>query len=275
MSNTVETAKVIRQLLKKSFPNFKFSVKSHIYSMGSSIHISWQDGPSEDSVEEVAKSFQEVRYDDYSGEILSGGNMFVFCKQEVSEEFKQQILNNYFVKRQEKENGLWSNEHHDMYFKARTAYSQLWEVENGLRKEISDQLNWIIAKETATKSEEIHTETAEIPSILEEIAQPATTTQTTHKNRDFGPEMGALEVLEGVLEVSETEEFIPTYKAPAQASAIVTYNEALNGIEIKFTRKPDSDVLQMLKGAGYRWHGMKKLWYARQNEKTKAVVSGL
>lgn len=44
----------------------------------------------------------------------------------------------------------------------------------------------------------------------------------------------------------------------------LTLNKELNGIEISFDSKPDSDTLTALKKAGYRWHRVKKVWYAKQ-----------
>jgi len=45
-----------------------------------------------------------------------------------------------------------------------------------------------------------------------------------------------------------------------------TLNEELNGIEISFDRKPDRETLTALKSAGYRWHRVKKVWYAKQTD---------
>jgi hypothetical protein len=42
---TTKVAKLIRAALKEEFPTAKFSVRSHSYSMGSSITIYWTDGP--------------------------------------------------------------------------------------------------------------------------------------------------------------------------------------------------------------------------------------
>ena len=43
----------------------------------------------------------------------------------------------------------------------------------------------------------------------------------------------------------------------------ITINEELNGIEIAFDSKPDAATLDALKAAGFRWHKVKKLWYAK------------
>lgn len=58
----------------------------------------------------------------------------------------------------------------------------------------------------------------------------------------------------------------------------LTLNQELNGIEIKFDCKPVSEVLNTLKSNGFRWHGKKKVWYAKQTperlEVAKAITSG-
>ena len=55
---TVETAKMLRKALKAAFPGVKFAVRSHSYSMGSSINVSYTD-PSlpVGDVDEVANAF--------------------------------------------------------------------------------------------------------------------------------------------------------------------------------------------------------------------------
>ncbi|HEY5589135.1 MAG TPA: hypothetical protein VIK86_09300, partial [Candidatus Paceibacterota bacterium] len=45
-------------------------------------------------------------------------------------------------------------------------------------------------------------------------------------------------------------------------------NEQLKGIELYFEGKPNQTVISSLKGAGFRFHGGKVCWYAKQSEKT-------
>jgi hypothetical protein len=87
-----DDAKEIRQALKKQFPLTKFSVRSSGYSMGSSIRVSWLDGPTKKEIEEIAKSKKQVSYDS-CGEILSGGNQFVFCDRDYSESVYRSAVN--------------------------------------------------------------------------------------------------------------------------------------------------------------------------------------
>lgn len=58
-------------------------------------------------------------------------------------------------------------------------------------------------------------------------------------------------------------------------NAIITRNAEKNGIEITFATKPAQIVLDTLKNAGYRWHNVKKLWYAKANEKTENAAKSI
>ena len=58
-------------------------------------------------------------------------------------------------------------------------------------------------------------------------------------------------------------------------NAIITRNTEKNGIEITFTTKPAQIVLDTLKSAGYRWHNVKKLWYAKASEKTETAAKAI
>lgn len=55
-------------------------------------------------------------------------------------------------------------------------------------------------------------------------------------------------------------------------------NEELNGIEVIFTEKPEAETLEALKGAGFRWHKIKKLWYAKNTPErlqlAESIASG-
>ncbi len=75
-----ESAAMIRKALKRDhgWTGRQVSVRSEYYSMGSSIHVRIKD-PSVNPalVRKVAGCHQRVRRCEISGEILSGGNMFV------------------------------------------------------------------------------------------------------------------------------------------------------------------------------------------------------
>lgn len=98
-----ETAKLIRKALKEAFPGIKFSVKSHTYSGGASINVSWTDGPNDDQVKAVARHFEASYFDgciDYKGSIyhmMEGqsvhfGADFIFCDRHYTDAAVQKAI---------------------------------------------------------------------------------------------------------------------------------------------------------------------------------------
>lgn len=58
-----EVAVRVRGALKRNFPTVKFSVRSHNYSGGSSVRVSWTDGPTTAQVEQHINTFEGVTFD--------------------------------------------------------------------------------------------------------------------------------------------------------------------------------------------------------------------
>lgn len=54
--------------------------------------------------------------------------------------------------------------------------------------------------------------------------------------------------------------------------ATYAINQALNGIEISFDKKPGEIIRGELKKAGYRWHNLKKVWYAKNTSDRLALA---
>ena len=55
--------------------------------------------------------------------------------------------------------------------------------------------------------------------------------------------------------------------APAQLPALrVEFNTECDGIEVYFPSKPSQETRDALKVAGYRWHSVKKCWFAKRTE---------
>jgi hypothetical protein len=66
-------------------------------------------------------------------------------------------------------------------------------------------------------------------------------------------------------EAEPTDNNSESNEAP-QNKATYTLNHDKNGIEISFPDKPDQQVLEALKAHSFRWHRVKKVWYAKQSE---------
>jgi Large polyvalent protein associated domain 29 len=110
--SVTETAKLIRQVLKESFPDTKFSVRSDSYSGGASIRIRYQNGPTYDQVKSVISVFEGAYFDgmqDYKGmnygsldgkEVRFGAD-FIFITREYSVAFLEgvatKVANDYGV----------------------------------------------------------------------------------------------------------------------------------------------------------------------------------
>ena len=53
------------------------------------------------------------------------------------------------------------------------------------------------------------------------------------------------------------------------------FNEEKNGIEVKFDSKPAPETIATLKKHGFRWHGKRKIWYAKQTPETLETAKAL
>lgn len=110
--STTETAKLVRKVLKAKFPTTKFSVRSSIYAGGSSISVTWTDGPSKKEIDSVVKFYEGAEFDgmidmkSYVSQImiLEGesfptevrfGADFVFTYREMSAEFKASLIKKF------------------------------------------------------------------------------------------------------------------------------------------------------------------------------------
>ena len=89
-----EKSRELKKELKNKFKGVKFSVRSG----SGSINVSWTDFPTVEAVQEIANKYESVRYDEYTGEILCGGNTFVFTNNSWSDEMKKSIKENLIIK---------------------------------------------------------------------------------------------------------------------------------------------------------------------------------
>ncbi len=100
---TTQVAKLVREELKKAFPGIVFSVKSHKYSGGSSIHVGWINGPTDGQVSQVAGRFHGSDFDGMQDLKTDNGrpygNDYIFFERRLTEEIllaeAQRIIKNY------------------------------------------------------------------------------------------------------------------------------------------------------------------------------------
>lgn len=55
----------------------------------------------------------------------------------------------------------------------------------------------------------------------------------------------------------------------------ITLNNDKNGIELRFDQKPSLEVLEVIRGTGFRWSNKQKMWYAKQSKTTIAIANEL
>jgi hypothetical protein len=58
-------------------------------------------------------------------------------------------------------------------------------------------------------------------------------------------------------------------------NATFSINPEFSGIEITFPGKPSEEVRESLKSAGFRWHNIRRIWYAKQNPARLALAHAL
>lgn len=96
-----DTAAKIRKALKVAFPATKFSVRTSLFSMGSSVDISWKDGASVEAVEAITDRFVSGSFNgmediyetsgyEFEGKIYIGAK-YICTSRSLSPEYKAQI----------------------------------------------------------------------------------------------------------------------------------------------------------------------------------------
>ena len=100
----VEVAKIIRGILKETFPETKFSVRLSRYSGGASVAVGWEDGPSDRRVDEKIGFLQGLDSDPmtdssvprgafkWQGKLYSSGANYVQCHRHYSKGLTEKML---------------------------------------------------------------------------------------------------------------------------------------------------------------------------------------
>jgi hypothetical protein len=117
-TSPAEDAATIRAALKKIYKitSRQVSVKTHVYSMGSSLYINIHDHKIDiKEVKNIADGKEKIDYDEASGEILSGGNRFVDVKysDKAAESFlaeNQEMIARIMMNQPEKGTHSWSKD---------------------------------------------------------------------------------------------------------------------------------------------------------------------
>lgn len=98
-SSSANCATAIREELKKEFAGVKFKVTSQNYSGGDSVHITWSDGPTVDSVDSITNKYQYGSFDSMN-DMYEYSNTredipqtkYVQTRREISEEINNTLF---------------------------------------------------------------------------------------------------------------------------------------------------------------------------------------
>lgn len=121
--------------------------------------------------------------------------------------------------------------------------------------------------ETVSDAEEIETQETVEPDYFNGYDNPYNTDDVID---DFNVNTEIIQESNVILTVNA--------EPPIQAAnSVVHYelNADKNGVEIYFDEKPTAEIISSLKALGFRWHGMGKYWYAKQNDDTIALAETL
>jgi hypothetical protein len=96
----VKAAVLIRKELKSAFPTIKFRVISSSFSMGDSVDIFWDNGPSRDAVRKITRKYQYGHFDSMT-DCYENSNCredlpqskFVTCQRTITPELLAQAAN--------------------------------------------------------------------------------------------------------------------------------------------------------------------------------------
>jgi hypothetical protein len=237
--SVTDTAKIVRQELKKHFPGVVFSVRSSSYSMGASIDMEWLDGPTKSEVEVITDQFEgstfdgmtdmkSNRYSTWQGREVSWGADSVSTVRRYSKSLYSQVVDQVCQKY-----GVPTPEIiQDSYtYKGKTSYGNPYIADNNIQIGCND-LSTLIRRELDKTSAYV---------------KPT--------------EPGAIAV------ASSADSIVIT----------VTENTEKHGIEISFSDKPPADVIQSISkdGAGFKYSRAKNIWYAKRTDAKLAFAKSL
>jgi hypothetical protein len=92
-----QVAKIIRGILKKSYPKTKFSVTSKSFAGGDSVRIDWEDGPTFEEIQAIGDKYQAGHFNgmidlyEYNHNKSGLTVKYVLCQRSMSDKVRADV----------------------------------------------------------------------------------------------------------------------------------------------------------------------------------------
>lgn len=230
-----EIAQLVRAYIKEFFPDYRFSVRTAYASMCQELHVDMKEAPAE-----IFKTYEEMTDDDISE-----------CWRKATRN-SVWTLNNWNKTEEKAEfERIWS--------KYGAFYKCLTDKTRATVKAVDEYVNSFNYDDCDSMIDYFDVNfyyfgCLQSPGSVKIVPRAPRAEKRPAKAESKAP---------APADKAEKPEQI----APAKLAALrVEFNTEHDGIEVYFTSKPSQATRDALKAAGYRWHSVKKCWFAKRTE---------
>ena len=230
-----EIAQLVRAYIKEFFPDYRFSVRTAYASMCQELHVDMKEAPAE-----IFKAYEEMTKDD------------------ISECWRKAVRNDVWTlsswdKAEEKAEfeRIWSE--YGAFYKCLTDKTR------ATVKAVDEYVNSFNFDDCDSMIDYFDVNfyffgCLQSPGAVKIVPRAPRAEKRPAKVESKAP-----------AQADKAEK--PEQTAPAKLPALrVEFNAEFDGIEVYFPSRPSQATRDALKAAGYRWHSIKKCWYAKRTE---------
>ena len=230
-----EIAQLVRAYVKEFFPDYRFSIRTKYASMCQELHVDMKEAPAE-----IFKTYEEMTDDD------------------ISECWRKAVRNSVWTL-----NG-WNKA------EEKAEFERIWSEYGAFYKSLTDRTRATVKAVDEYVNSFNYDDCDGMIDYFDVnfyyfgcLQSPGAVKIVPRAPR--AEKRPAKAESEAPAQADKAEK--PKQTAPAKLPALrVEFNTECNGIEVYFNNKPSQDTRDALKAAGYRWHSVKKCWYAKRTE---------
>lgn len=276
LSEHARAAKNLKMELQVTFPGHKFEVKSKSYSGGSSLTISWDFGPAKDEVEKITAKYSYKSFDgmDDSTHIDSSayGNAVDEVLGRAAYVSESRDYGELFNTIRDDLQKRWDNQLNDFELNQKT-HRLLSKTSFPVNFEYLG-IGWNEGHcENVVLFSAPGAETGIAEILSSDISDAGTLNAPVFNESVIETNPTPIEVQYiDEIEIASDELSVETF-ANTKGITVVENNEK-DGIELYFEEKPPQDLLNLVKGSGFRpaKREGKWLWWRKDTPETRAIV---